>query len=144
MRVVLASRLFVPEVAAAAFRLRALTDALAGAGHEVTVLTTRAPEAAGPPPETGARVLRRPVLRDRSGSVRGYLQYASFDVPLAFRLLLRRMDAVVCEPPPSTGVVVAAVCALRRVPFFYYAADIWSDALVAAGILSGERRGEAA
>ena len=132
MRVVLASRLFVPEVAAAAFRLRALTDALAGAGHQVTVLTTRAPEAAGPPPETGARVLRRPVLRDRSGSVRGYLQYASFDVPLAFRLLLRRTDAVVCEPPPSTGVVVAAICALRRVPFFYYAADIWSDALVAA------------
>lgn len=133
MRVVLASRLFAPEVAAAAFRLRALTTALTDAGHRVTVLTTRAPEGAGPPLETVARVRRWPVLRDRGGNVRGYAQYASFDIPLAGRLLVRRADVVVCEPPPSSGVVVAAVCAVRRIPFHYYAADVWSDALVASG-----------
>lgn len=133
MRVVLASRLFAPEIAAAAFRLRALTTALADAGHRVTVLTTRAPLDAGPEPETGARVKRWPVLRDRNGSIRGYLQYASFDVPLAARLLLQPADVVVCEPPPSSGVVAAAVCGLRRIPLYYYAADVWSDALVAAG-----------
>ncbi|MBP2364682.1 glycosyltransferase family 4 protein [Pseudonocardia parietis] len=133
MKVVLASRLFAPEVAAAAFRLRALTMALAEAGHGVTVLTTRAPADSGPEPETGARVRRWPVLRDRNGTVRGYVQYASFDIPLALRLLAQPADMVVCEPPPSTGVVAAVVCGLRRIPLYYYAADVWSDALVASG-----------
>jgi glycosyltransferase involved in cell wall biosynthesis len=130
-RVVLATRIFVPEVAAASFRLRALCDALSRGGAEVTVLTVRAPGADGEP--SGVRVRRWPVLRDRSGYVRGYLQYLSFDVPLALRLLLSpRPDVVVCEPPPTTGAVVRAVCALRRLPYVYYAADLWADAAEAA------------
>ena len=77
---------------------------------------------------------RFPVLRDRDGYVRGYLQYLSFDLPLAVRLLVEpRPDIVVCEPPPTTGAVVLAICALRRVPYVYYAADVWSDASLAAG-----------
>ncbi|PFG38704.1 glycosyltransferase involved in cell wall biosynthesis [Georgenia soli] len=130
-RVVLATRIFAPEVAAASFRLRALCEALARGGADVTVLTVRAPGPdAGPP---GVRVRRWPVLRDRSGYVRGYLQYLSFDVPLLLRLLLApRPDVVVCEPPPTTGAVVRAVCALRRVPYVYYAADLWADAAEAA------------
>jgi len=80
------------------------------------------------------RVRRARVLRDASGYVRGYLPYLSFDAPVALRLLtVRRPDVVVVEPPPTTGVVVRIVCALRRVPYVYYAADIWSDAARSTG-----------
>src|SRR5699024_166299 len=100
-----------------------------------TVLTTRTPDDAGYVPPAGLRVRRWPVLRDRDGYVRGYLQYLSFDVPLVLRLLLiRRPDVVVVEPPPTTGLVTAVVSWLRRVPFVYYAADIWSEAVRTAGM----------
>ncbi|GHG57691.1 glycosyl transferase [Flavimobilis marinus] len=141
-RVVVATRLFAPEPAAASFRLAALVDALVAQGDDVTVLTTRprpgseagAATPADPPVAGGARVRRWPVLRDASGYVRGYLPYLSFDFPLALRLLVtRRPDVVVVEPPPTTGMVVRAVCALRRAPYVYYAADVWSDAVVSDG-----------
>ncbi len=125
----LATRIYEPEPAAASFRLAALASALADSGAEVTVTTTTVPGRRGARPDPRVRVRRWPVLRDRSGYVRGYLQYLSFDVPLALRLLLgRRPDVVVAEPPPTTGFVVRLVCGLRRVRYVYYAADVWSDA----------------
>jgi glycosyltransferase involved in cell wall biosynthesis len=79
-------------------------------------------------------VRRFPVLRDGSGYVRGYLPYLSFDIPLLVRLLAaRRPGVIVVEPPPTTGVVVRAVAALRRVPYVWYAADVWSDATAMTG-----------
>lgn len=131
MRVLLASRLFAPEVAAAAFRLKALADGLAAAGHQVTVLTTTPPKAAGSQAIADHTVHRWPVLRDAGGNVRGYVQYASYDLPLLGRLLMHSADVVICEPPPTTGVVTALACLVRRRPYYYYAADIWSDALTA-------------
>lgn len=133
MKIVVAARLFAPEVAAASFRLKALADGLAAYGHQVTVLTTRPPETAPAAAPYPYRVSRWPVLRDAGGNVRGYVQYASYDVPLLPRLLLRSADVVVCEPPPTTGVVTALACLLKRTPYYYYAADVWSDALVAMG-----------
>lgn len=133
-RILLASRLFVPEVSAGAFRLGALAAALGRRGAEVTVVTSRPPRHAPPiadPP--GVRVSRWPVLRDRGGNVRGYLQYASFDLPLPLRLLFRRFDAVVAESPPTTALMAAAVAALRRRPLVYYAADVWTDGVIAMG-----------
>ncbi|MBK0421630.1 glycosyltransferase [Leucobacter sp. CSA2] len=92
------------------------------------MLTVRPPKGVAETP-LPYRVSRFPVLRDRSGYVRGYLQYLSFDIPLAFRLLFhRRPDAVIVEPPPTSACVTALVCRLRRIPFFPYAADVWSDA----------------
>lgn len=149
---VVVSRLFAPEPAAAAFRLEALVRALAARGHDVTVLTSR-PRPGSPPaddaaltrpaapdlPDGGIRpgrvqVRRARVLRDAAGYVRGYLPYLSFDLPAALRLLtVRRPDVVVVEPPPTTGVVVRLVCALRRVPYVFYAADVWSDAARSTG-----------
>ncbi|YCH98057.1 glycosyltransferase family 4 protein [Arthrobacter sp. D2-10] len=78
-------------------------------------------------------VSRWPVLRDRGGNVRGYVQYLSFDLPLFFRLLLSRADVVVCEPPPTTGLIVAMSSWIRRRTYIYYAADIWTDAVMAMG-----------
>ncbi|WP_347351418.1 glycosyltransferase [Intrasporangium sp.] len=135
-RVTIASRIFPPEPGAAAYRLGSLARRLARHGAEVEVLTTTPPR--GVPEGWGAdgiRLRRWPVLRDRGGNVRGYLQYASFDVPLLARLLLsRRPDVVVVEPPPTTGAVVRIVGALRRVPYAYYAGDISSTAAAGIGV----------
>ncbi|GAB2607544.1 glycosyltransferase [Pseudactinotalea suaedae] len=126
MRSAVASRIYAPEMAAAAFRLERLTASLAERG-EVEVLTVKTPGQHRPPARV--RVRRWPVLRDGSGYVRGYLPYLSFDIPLLLRLLaLRRPDVIVVEPPPTTGVVVRLIATLRRVPYAWYAADVWSDA----------------
>lgn len=127
-RVVLATRVYAPEPVAAAFRQRALVEALIEQGAEVDILTTTVPGAgrtdAGP-----GRISRWPVKRDNQGQVRGYVSYLSFDLPLALRLLLRRRpDALVVEPPPTTGAVAMVVAALRGIPYAFYAADVWSDA----------------
>ncbi|WP_448003831.1 glycosyltransferase family 4 protein [Agromyces bauzanensis] len=135
MRVRIATRIFEPEAAAAAFRLSALASALVSRGHSVTVVTSAPPKGLAAEPRTdGVAVRRAPVLRDARGQLRGYVQYLSFDVPLFFRMLFaRRVDVVVVEPPPTSGAVVRLVSALRREPYVYYAADIWSDASATAG-----------
>ena len=138
-RVLLVSRIFAPEAAAATFRLSALVRALAARGAAVRVLTAAAPPGLSTSDPPGVRVDRAPVLRDVSGYVRGYVPYLSFDVPAALRLLLApRPDVVVVEPPPTTGAVVRVVTGLRslvggRIPYVYYAADVWSDASESVG-----------
>jgi len=133
-RAVIVSRLFPPEVSAGAFRLGALAGSLSHAGADVRVLTTRppssAPRVADPP---AVRVRRWPVLRDRGGNVRGYVQYLSFDIPLVARLLGTRFDVVVAESPPTTGIVAAAVALIKRRPLVYYAADVWTDGVISMG-----------
>ncbi len=125
------SRVYEPEPSAAAFRLGALTRALDAEGCTTTVLTSRAPGAR----RSTKRVRRWPVLRDKSGAVRGYLQYLSFDIPAFFRVLVaRRRDVIVVEPPPTTGAVVRVAAWLRRTPYVYYAADVVSAAIEGAGV----------
>ncbi|WP_309082521.1 glycosyltransferase [Microbacterium sp.] len=131
---------------AASFRMDALASALAD-DMDVTVLTTRPPASARPFAEPGAvRVKRMPVLRDRSGAIRGYLQYLSFDVPLFLRLLAHRGDVIVAEAPPTTGLVSALAGALTRAPLVYYPGDVWSDAVASTNaprlIVSAMRRVE--
>lgn len=129
-RVLVATRLYPPEVGAAAFRLEALVSGLREAGASVRVLTTKPPKET-PREQRRREVSRWPVLRDRGGNVRGYVQYMSFDLPLFFRLLVSQADIVVSEPPPTTGVIVALSSIVRRRPYVYYAADVWTDALIA-------------
>ncbi|MET4004154.1 glycosyltransferase involved in cell wall biosynthesis [Arthrobacter sp. UYCu511] len=135
LKVVVTTRLFTPEVGAAAFRLKALVDGLAALGAEVQVITTTPPKGSGlfKPAYT---LSRWPVLRDAGGNVRGYIQYLSFDIPAFFRLLAAKADVVVSEPPPTTGVVVALSSMLLRRPFVYYAADVWTEALSAMEVPS--------
>lgn len=136
MRVVIVSRIYRPEPSAASLFLGAIADELVARGAGVTVLTAVAP-AGHSTPGRGAEVRRFPVLRDRDGYVRGYVPYLSFDIPLAFRLLfVRKPDVVLVEPPPTTGTVTRLVCGLRRIPYVYDAADIWSDA---ADMATGSR-----
>lgn len=133
-RVIVASRLFLPEVSAGAFRLGALARGLVRAGASVLVITTKPPSHApviSDPP--GIRVSRWPVLRDRGGNVRGYLQYASFDVPLILRVLFHPWDVAVAESPPTTALIVLIAAKLRRRPWAYFAADVWTDGVQAMG-----------
>ncbi|MBV0894308.1 glycosyltransferase family 4 protein [Microbacterium sp. NC79] len=133
-RVVIVTRLYPPEVGAGAFRLGALGRAVAREGSEVTVLTTRPPKHAPRTPDpTDVTIKRWPVLRDRGGNVRGYVQYASFDAPAAVRSLFTRYDVAVAESPPTTGLVVAIASWLKRKPFVYYAADVWTDGVASMG-----------
>lgn len=140
MRVAIASRIFDPEPSAASFRLAALANAFSAAGHDTEVLTVKAPrglvaaDSGAGSPAAPYRVRRWPVLRDKHGYVRGYVQYMSFDIPLFFRVLLgRKRDLIVSEPPPTTGFFVRLAATLRRTPYVYYAADIWSDAASQTG-----------
>lgn len=128
-RVIVATRLYTPEVTAASFRMEALVRAL-DAEADVTVLTTRPPAGLAPDAAPGrAAIKRMPVLRDRTGAIRGYVQYLSFDIPLFFRLLVNRADLIVAEAPPTTGLVAAIAGMLTRRPVVYYPGDVWSDAL---------------
>ncbi|MDF2559704.1 MAG: hypothetical protein K0R99_1150 [Microbacterium sp.] len=132
-RITIVSRIYTPEPSAASLRLQALSRELARRGLHVRVLTTKAPSGLEVA-DANETVSRWPVLRDRAGYVRGYLQYMSFDVPLFFRILLgRRADVYVIEPPPTTGAVARAATWLIRRPYVYYAADVWSDAAQMTG-----------
>ena len=134
--VLVATRIHLPEAAAASFRLDGVERALAARRVPVRVLTTRPPadvEHADGDAE-GVRVSRWPALRDSSGYLRGYAPYLSFDLPLALRLLLApRPGVVLVEPPPTTGAVVRVVAALRGVPYVWYAPDVWSTAALSTG-----------
>lgn len=129
----LATRLFLPEPAAAALRLGALAKELGqNRGIRTKVLTSKFESE--PPTIQNVEVRRWPVLRDSTGAVRGYVQYMSFDIPLFFRLLTSDLGTgVVCEPPPTTGVVTRIACAIKRTPYVYFAGDIVSDAAEGTG-----------
>lgn len=109
--------------------LEAVARALVAAGDDVEVVTSSLPRGQKDITPNGYSISRASVLRDSSGYLRGYLPYMSFDIPLFFRLLFRqRPDLYFVEPPPTTGAVMRVVAWLKRKPYFYDAADIWSDA----------------
>ena len=132
LRVEVVTRIHMPEPSAASFRIRAVENALVQRGCEVTVLTTTYPP--GEPDDGAVTVKRWPALRDSTGYLRGYVPYMSFDIPLSLRLLFgARFDVVLVEPPPTTGAVTRLVSYIRRFPYVWYAADVWSDASEIAG-----------
>ena len=131
MKIVIASRIFSPEPAAASFILEAITNAFVSHGDEVEVVTTKFPQGFSELAPKGYEISRSRVIRDSNGYVRGYIPYMSFDIPLFFRLLFRKKpDLYFIEPPPTSGAVIRLLSSIKRVPYFYDAADIWSDAAV--------------
>lgn len=128
-RVVIATRIFAPEISAASGILRTWAEEFRDQGVEVTILTARPPLGAVIDDPPGIDIRRARVKRDRQQYVRGYLSYLSFDLPLAFRMLFsRKADLYVVEPPPTTVAVVRVIGALRRTPYVVRAADYWSEA----------------
>ena len=144
MRVVIATRIFGPEVSAASAILRTWAEGFRDRGDEAVILTARPPAGAVIADPPGITVHRYRVKRDRQQYVRGYLSYMSFDIPLAFRLLFsRRADLYVVEPPPTTVAVVRVIAWLRRTPYVVRAADYWSEAaelVTSNGLILGALR----
>lgn len=129
MRVVIATRIFGPEISAASGILRTWAEEFHDRGFDVTILTAKPPKGAVIDDPSGIDVRRARVKRDKQQYVRGYLSYMSFDIPLAFRLLFsRKADLYIVEPPPTTVAVVRVIAALRRTPYVVRAADYWSEA----------------
>lgn len=129
MRVVIATRIFSPEISAASGILRTWAEEFRDRGFDVKVLTTKPPKGAKIDDPPGVDIRRARVKRDKQHYVRGYLSYMSFDIPLVFRLLFsRKADLYIVEPPPTTVAVVRAVAALRRTPYVVRAADYWAEA----------------
>ena len=121
------SRIFLPEAATASFRLAGVAQALRDKGVEVEVVTTTAPP--GVAADEQGRVRRFPVLRDKEGYVRGYLQYLSFDIPAFFRVLFSPRAAItLVEPPPTTGFFMRIAQRILGVPYVYYLPDLWGAA----------------
>src|SRR5690606_13318388 len=111
------------------FFLENCARAFADAGWDVRVLTTTYLDAPHHSSQAGIEVRRAPAIRNAAGYIRGYVSYLSFDLPLFFRLLfMRRADLILVEPPPTTGAIVRVAAWLRRIPYVYDAADLWSDA----------------
>ncbi|MCC7127449.1 MAG: glycosyltransferase [Microbacteriaceae bacterium] len=126
---VIATRIFGPEISAASGILRTWAEEFHDRGVEVTVLTAKPPHGMKISDPPGVDVRRARVKRDRQQYVRGYLSYLSFDIPLAFRLLFsKRADLYIVEPPPTTVAVVRVIAALRRRPYVVRAADYWTEA----------------
>jgi glycosyltransferase involved in cell wall biosynthesis len=129
MRVVIATRIFGPEISAASAILRIWAEEFRDRGHEVVILTAKPPRGSVIDDPPGIEVRRASVKRDRQQYVRGYLSYMSFDIPLAFRLLFsKRADLYIVEPPPTTVAVARVLGALRRTPYVVRAADYWTEA----------------
>lgn len=121
------SRIFAPEPSAASLRLKAVKRGLEEAGSKIRVFTTEPPASVEAEPDS--TICRVPVLRDKEGYVKGYLSYASFDIQAFLKLfIMPKVDFILVEPPPTTGTIARVACTIRRIPYFWYAADVWSDA----------------
>src|SRR5664279_5224359 len=106
MRIVIATRIFAPEISGASAILRTWAEEFRDRGCEVTVLPARPPRGAVIDDPPGIDVRRAPVKRDRQRYVRGYVSYMSFDIPLAFRLLFSRKACLLyTSPSPRDGLL---------------------------------------
>lgn len=132
-KVTLVTRIHLPEPSAASLRLDSVEKELLRQGVSTAVLTSLSEHEAVSDP-AGLEVSRWKTLRDSNGQLRGYLPYISFDLPLMFRILKsRKPNVYLVEPPPTTGSVMRMMSTLVRVPYVWYAADVWSDATRMAG-----------
>ena len=141
---VIVTRLYSPATAAAAFRLQAVVRELRRSGQPVTVVSAhtgsrRRTRTIG---VEGERIISWPMLGGSGDGLRRMFSVLSFDAPLAFRLLLciftLRPSVLIVEPPPTSGLICAAVGRLTGTPVTYYAADLWADMFTGA---SAVRRG---
>lgn len=126
------SRIHLPEASAASFRLDAVEKALVAAGQQLRVVTAKLPKEYSVVEPNYIR--RVPVIRDKDGYIKGYVPYMSFDIPAFFTVLFgKKPQVILVEPPPTTGFMMRLACGIRRIPYVWYGADVWSDAAESTG-----------
>jgi len=91
----------------------------------------------------GVRIVRLPSYLSHGKSAVGRLiSYASFSFFAFIYCLIfsKRPDVIYSYYPPMMGGVTSALLGLiRKRPFIYDVQDLWPEALVATGMLKGER-----
>ena len=154
LRILVFTQFFPPEVTAGAVRVHSFADALAAAGHDVTVISEMPNHPTGVvfPAYRGRPGRRRrsgrlrvwyvPVLTSPVKSTRKRLVfYASYaGMGAAAGLLSPRPDVILASSPPlPVGAAGALTASRRRVPWVLDVRDLWPDAAIAAGELADPR-----
>ncbi len=128
--------------------------ALADAGHDVTVITSKVLHTTREAPEefAGRRTIRRSedgidVLRAYSSTGYGndarsraanHMSFSAYAFPAAMRTA--RPDLVLASSPPLTvGVLGGLVSRLRRTRFILEVRDLWPESALATGLLTNPR-----
>jgi glycosyltransferase involved in cell wall biosynthesis len=128
--------------------------ALADAGHEVTVITSKVLHTTREAPEefAGRRSVRRvedgiEVIRAYSSTGYGndarsraanHLSFSTYALPAALRTA--RPDVVLGSSPPLTvGVLGGVVAQLRRTRFILEVRDLWPESALATGLLTNPK-----
>ena len=128
--------------------------ALADAGHDVTVITSKVLHTTREAPEefAGRRTVRRTedgidVLRAYSSTGYGndarsraanHLSFSTYAFPAAMRTA--RPDVVLGSSPPLTvGVLGGMVSQLRRTRFILEVRDLWPESALATGLLTNPK-----
>jgi colanic acid biosynthesis glycosyl transferase WcaI len=155
MRILYFSQYYPPEVGATQTRAAEMARYLAGAGHDVTVVTEVPNHPSGiiPPEyrgklwergrEDGIDVLRLWVAASPKKTFRTrmafYLSYMAV-AGVAGSALSGRYDVVIATSPPLfVGAAGLAAAAVRNVPFVFEVRDLWPESAVALGELNNPR-----
>ena len=147
MKILLLNQTFYPDVVSTAQHLSDLAVALAGRGHEVTVVCGRRayddPNIVFPRKETWRGVCIHRVFSTRFGKRtkwRRAVDFASFIVSCCARLArLPRHDVVVAlTTPPLISFIGAWLARLWRARFCYWVMDFNPDEAIAAGWLRAD------
>jgi putative colanic acid biosynthesis glycosyltransferase WcaI len=144
MRILVLNQAFYPDVVSTAQHLTDLTDALAEAGHQVTVLCSSRlydrPEIRLPKRElrNGVEIIRLPCTGLGKGARwRRAMDFATFLLSCSLRLLgMRRFDLVVAlTSPPLISAVGATFVKLKGGKLVFWVMDLNPDEAIAAGWL---------
>jgi glycosyltransferase involved in cell wall biosynthesis len=152
MKVLLLTQYFAPEIGATQNRMAEFAAALAGAGHDVEVLTEVPNHPSG---IIAAAYRRRWIYRERGESyavtrvwvlarpAKTFVTRLGFYTTYFLMALVacasprRRYDVIVATTPPLTVAAAGLVLArLKRVPFVADVRDLWPEAAAALGELS--------
>ena len=160
MRVLYFSQYYPPEVGATQTRASEMSRYLAGAGHDVTVVTEVPNHPSGiiPPEyrgklwersrEEGVDVVRLWVAASPEKNFRTrmafYLSYMAAE-GAAGSVLTGRYDVVFATSPPLfVGAAGLAAAAARNIPFVFEVRDLWPESAVVLGELGNRRAIQAA
>jgi glycosyltransferase involved in cell wall biosynthesis len=147
MRLIFVNRFFHPDHSATSQLLSDLAFALAGRGHEVTVITSRLryddPSVLLPARGVvhGVKVERVRTTRfGRANMVGRAIDYASFYASAALALLgaARRGSIIIAKTdPPMLSVLAAPVTRLRGAVLVNWHQDVFPEVLQALGLMRG-------
>ncbi len=132
-RVIFLNRFYWPEENATSQLLTDLAEALATAGHEVIVITSRPTGTSLPSRELrrGVRIQRVPGTRwAKLGLVGKAVDFATFLTSAKFRLFftVRRGDAVIAlTDPPLLGVSIWPLARMGGARVFHWVQDIYPE-----------------